>query len=54
MWLQKTKKENDEEERSREQKLKLAELMKGILNGQGGAEVATAMVLYLSLAIGVF
>ncbi|VDP16141.1 unnamed protein product [Heligmosomoides polygyrus] len=41
--LEKTKKENDEEERSREQKLKLAELMKGILNGQGGAEVATAM-----------
>ncbi|EYC31497.1 hypothetical protein Y032_0004g2187 [Ancylostoma ceylanicum] len=41
--LEKTKKENDEEERSREQKLKLAELMKGILNGQASIDAAPVL-----------
>ncbi|RCN50009.1 kinesin motor domain protein [Ancylostoma caninum] len=41
--LEKTKKENDEEERSREQKVKLAELMKGILNGRGSIDAAPVL-----------
>ncbi|KIH52164.1 kinesin motor domain protein [Ancylostoma duodenale] len=41
--LEKTKKENDEEERSREQKVKLAELMKGILNAHGSIDAAPVL-----------
>nr|CDJ90233.1 Kinesin domain containing protein [Haemonchus contortus] len=37
----KTKKESGEEERVREQRTKLAELMKGILNGRGTTETST-------------
>ncbi|ETN68728.1 hypothetical protein NECAME_15654 [Necator americanus] len=36
--LEKTKKENNQEERSGEQRTKLAELMKGILNGRSSTE----------------
>ncbi|PIO62610.1 Ehrlichia chaffeensis immunodominant surface protein repeat-containing domain protein, partial [Teladorsagia circumcincta] len=39
----KTKKENDEEERIREQRMKLAELMKGILNGRGTTGTASTL-----------
>ncbi|KAK6057665.1 kinesin motor domain protein [Cooperia oncophora] len=39
----KTKKESDEEERIREQRMKLSELMKGILNGRSTAEAASVL-----------